>query len=155
MKRITIVVFASLLLTLAGCATKEPPPTANAPNLVPKKLEFYIVDISGPSYDVKLDNEGYVVYSVKQPGQKSKPPLHRAPTPEQWQEFRHQLDHIKIWDWKPEYGSKLLIDGTQWSIDIEYADHSVHSDGHRDFPDSGFDGLLQAIGKLLGSGQVE
>ena len=105
MKKITTAVFAGLLMALAGCATKEPP-TVSAPNLVPKKLAFSIVDISGPSYDVKLDNEGYVVYSVKQPGQKSKPPLHRAPTPEQWQDFRRELDRSKVWQWKPEYGSK-------------------------------------------------
>ena len=155
MKKITTAVFAGLMIALAGCATKEPPPTANTANLVPKKLAFSIVDISGPPYSIKLDNEGYVVYSAKQPGQKSKPPLHRAPTPEQWQEFHHQLDRNKVWQWKPEYGNKSFIEGTQWSLDIEYADRSVHSSGHRDFPDSGFDGFLQAIGKLLGSGQID
>jgi hypothetical protein len=153
MKKIAAAFAAGLLVALAGCATKEAPPTANSANLVPTKFDFSITDISGPSYHFTL-SEGYLVYSAKLPGQKAKPPLHRAPTPEQWQEFRHQLDKLKIWQWKPAYGDKSYIEGTQWSLAVEYADHSVRSEGHRDFPDN-YDGFLKALASLVGSWQTD
>jgi hypothetical protein len=143
---------ACLLLALVGCATKEPPPTANTPTVVPNKFDFSITDISGPSYHFTLQ-DGYLVYSAKVPGQKSKPPLDRAPTPEQWQEFRRQLDKLKVWQWKPAYGDKSYIEGTQWSLVLDFGDHSVHSEGHRDFPDN-YDGFLKALGSLLGTWQM-
>jgi len=152
MNRIQNVLFACLL-PAAGCASQPPQPAASAPDLIPKKLKFEVVGIVGPTYHVEL-SEGFLAYSVKEPGQKPKPPLHLSPTSEQWKEFRHQLDRLKVWQWKSNYGDKSYIDGTQWSLDIEYSDRSIHSEGHRDFPGS-YEGYLKAVGNLLGSWEVK
>lgn len=137
-------------MALAGCASREAQPPAA---LVPAKLYFNILSIDGRSYHIEL-REGYVTYLDKQPGEKTKPLLHLAPTPEKWKEFRHQLDRLKVWQWKPSYGSKSLLEGTQWKLEIEYPDRSIHSEGHQDFPDD-FDDFLKAIGKLLGSWEIQ
>lgn len=141
-----------MLMAFTGCASHESPP-ANPAEIVPKKLYFNILSIDGPSYRIEL-SEGYVTYSVKQPGKKATPPLHIAPTGEKWREFRHELDRLKVWRWKPGYGGKNLIEGTQWKLDIEYSDRAIHTEGHRDFPND-YDSFLKAVGKLLGSGEIQ
>ncbi len=152
MKKTLNVIFASLLLALAGCGGGSKP-AAKPVDTIPQKFNFSITDISGPSYHFEFA-QGFLAYSVTQPGQKSKPPLHRAPTPEQWQEFRQKMDRMKVWQWKTNYGNKSFIEGTQWSLDLAYSDRVIHSEGHRDFPDN-YDSFLKALGKLVGSWQVD
>jgi hypothetical protein len=151
MKKILNLVVACLTLALAGCGggSKQ---AAKPVDTVPKTYTFTITDVSGPSYHIEYTG-GYLVYSAALPGQKSKPPLHRTPSPEQWEEFRHQMDRLKVWQWKPNYGNHSYISGTQWSLDLTYSDHSIHSEGHRDFPDN-YDGYLKAVGNLLGTWQI-
>jgi hypothetical protein len=153
MKRIHNIILACALVALAGCAGTETQPTTNPADVVPKKFTFKIVTVVGRSYDIQL-KDGLLEYSVTQPGEKRKAPLHRAPTEAQWQEFRHRLDGLKVWRWKSDYGNKQFTGGTQWSLDIEYSDHAVHSEGHRDFPKH-FDSFLKAIGDVLGSGKID
>src|SRR5580704_2545188 len=133
MKRLQNLLAAFVFLVFAGCASNRPAPPENPADVVPRTLTFSIITVVGPSYHVRFEN-GLVTYSSTQPGEKSKPPLHRAPTDEQWREFRRQLDHLKVWQWKPSYGNKLFVGGTQWSLDIVYPDRSIHTEGHRDFP---------------------
>jgi hypothetical protein len=51
------------------------------------------------------------------------------PSPEQWAAFGRSLDEIDIWSWRSEYPNPGILDGTQWGLDIEYPDRSVHWHG--------------------------
>jgi len=63
---------------------------------------------------------------------------------------------------KKRYPSNGVVDGTQWSLDIAYADHKLHTHGDNDYPkDTGepnrdpqptkvFNRYLAAVQKLLG-----
>ena len=37
------------------------------------------------------------------------------PSAEEWKEFSHSLEQLKVWDWKKDYQDDIL-DGTQWSL---------------------------------------
>jgi hypothetical protein len=48
--------------------------------------------------------------------------------------FREVLSKCRILDWKKEYIDPDTIDGTQWSLDIELEDRSIHINGSNAYP---------------------
>ena len=62
-------------------------------------------------------------------------------------EFIKGIAELHIGEWKRSYVDPMVLDGTQWSIDIEYeGDHKpVHIDGSNAFPYN-FDDLLEFLG---------
>jgi hypothetical protein len=153
MKQFPKLFLAVFLLALTGCIWSEPQSTTAPADVIPEKLDFTIIGVVGPSYHIEW-REGFLDYTVTQPGQKPKPTLHLSPSPEQWRDFRHQLDRLKVWQWQPDYGNQTFISGTQWLLEIQYSDRSLHSRGHRDFPKH-YDAFLKSVGKLLGSWEIE
>ena len=142
-----------LVLSQKFCAAVET-------NTTPKKFSAYIGGFLGTSYTVELQN-GVLNYSeAKSP--KDIKTNQISPTPEQWLNFRHELDNIKIWSWKTNYPNSKVYDGTQWSIDIEYPDHVLHVRGNNNYPEKSgkpnnkpeptkvFKDYLAAIQNLLG-----
>ncbi len=78
-----------------------------------------------------------------------------------WQDFRTELDRLKVWRWEGAYSpTSLVYDGTRWSLSIKYADAAVSSAGSNEYPDfdgrpsgseatsDAFHSLLAAIRKL-------
>ena len=63
------------------------------------------------------------------------------------EEFLERLAELHIGEWKKNYVNPLVLDGTQWSIDIEYEGDRkpVHIDGSNAFPYN-FNDLLGFLG---------
>ena len=63
------------------------------------------------------------------------------------EKFIKGIAELHIGEWRKRYVNPMVLDGTQWSIDIEYeGDHKpVHIDGSNAFPYN-FDDLLEFLG---------
>ena len=146
---------AVLLLLVAApkISAAEPPP-------VPKEFSAFIGGFNGQSYRLELHG-GSLAYTTLRGGQTiTKDTV--TPSAAQWREFREALDGLKVWQWRAEYANGQIRDGTQWSLDIAYADHAIKSHGSNNYPESNgkpsgkpdpataFKGYLDAIEKLIG-----
>ena len=58
----------------------------------------------------------------------------REPSLEKWISFRYLLDHLNAWKWKPSYSNQGILDGTQWSLEIEYGDAKISCSGSNSYP---------------------
>lgn len=62
-----------------------------------------------------------------------------------WESFISKLDVIGIEKWAEEYNNPDVLDGTQWSLDIEYYDgRGRHYSGSNMYPDN-FNSFLKVI----------
>ena len=63
-----------------------------------------------------------------------------------WTELLEDLESVSIDDWDEEYDDLDVLDGTQWSLDIEYNDgtESRHYWGSNKYPKN-FDDFLEII----------
>lgn len=61
------------------------------------------------------------------------------PTPDAWRRFRAELDDIGVWAWRPYYTPPdyRLTHGWGWTLDIQYADRTLQSEGHDANPGPG------------------
>jgi len=130
-------------------------------SLIPERFSAYIEGFVGASYSVQL-HDGTLTYTTFEKGHIN--PNHKTITPSeaQWREFRQALDDLRIWQWRTEYPSNSIVDGTQWSLDIAYADQALHTHGDNNYPDDtgkpnrdpeptkAFNRYLVAVQKLLG-----
>lgn len=131
------------------------------PSPIPERFSAHIGGFLGASYSLELQN-GVLTYTTFGKGHMN--PKHETitPTEAQWREFRKALDDLRIWKWHAEYPSNGVVDGTQWSLDIGYADHALHTHGDNNYPDDtgepnrapeftkAFNRYLAAVQKLLG-----
>ncbi len=63
-----------------------------------------------------------------------------------WSELLTELKELHIDDWDQEYNDSDVMDGTQWSLDIEFSDDSegIHIWGSNMFPNN-FGDFLKVI----------
>ena len=63
-----------------------------------------------------------------------------------WSELLTELKELHIDDWDQEYNDPDVMDGTQWSLDIEFSDDSegIHIWGSNMFPNN-FGDFLKVI----------
>jgi hypothetical protein len=127
---------------------------------IPQKFTAWIGGMMGSTFRVEL-HEGALMYSVTH-GRKSGDPVKVTPTAEQWREFQKSLDEINVWRWGSSYMNHKIMDGTQWALDISYADHAIKTAGSNSYPDEkgkpngqpqttpAFGRYLEAVEKLLG-----
>jgi hypothetical protein len=67
------------------------------------------------------------------------------------------LDSVGVWHWENSYRTSA-IDGTHWSLDLDFGEHSLHSKGDNAYPggsneyssDGAFAHFLTAMEKLTG-----
>lgn len=128
---------------------------------IPKHFSASIGGFLGASYQLELHGDT-LTYTASGGGQRD--PLHATvtPTAAQWRDFREALDVLKVWQWRADYPTNGTMDGTQWALDIAYADHALKSHGDNSYPDStgkptgtpeptkAFNLYLAAIRKLTG-----
>ncbi len=154
----------ALALALIPMATTT---SAAEPSAVPKTFRAHIGGFGGGDFVVELrDNVLTYTARARERGQPARTET-IVPSAAQWREFRAALDDLRIWEWKKEYASKGIVDGTQWSIDIAYADRSLAAQGSNNFPDAGgqptgdpvptktFQRYLAAVKNLLGGREFE
>jgi hypothetical protein len=128
---------------------------------VPERFSAYIGGFMGASYGIEL-RAGTLTYTSSDRGRRNTSHARITPTAAEWREFRQTLDALKVWQWRADYPSQGTLDGTQWSLDIAYADHTVKCRGNNSYPDANgkpngrpdrtptFDRYLAAIKKLIG-----
>jgi len=90
-------------------------------------------------------------------------PLTRAPSAEDWTQFRYTLDKLTIWNWQPDYNNHGVLDGLQWEIEIIYLDRGIICFGSNAYPDESgasnnhpamskpFVDFIDAVNKLFGA----
>lgn len=72
------------------------------------------------------------------------------PTEARWKAFRSKLDKMDVWSWRKRYKSKFIIlDGTQWDLELRYPDRVIRSSGSNEYPEN-FDAFLRAVRALIG-----
>jgi len=75
-----------------------------------------------------------------------------TPINEEWEDFWHYLDEIKIWDWYEEYRvtcADSCVEDDEWEVDIIFGDLKVESQGANSYPPT-FREFLKAIEELTG-----
>ena len=128
---------------------------------MPERFTAYIGGFLGASYGIEL-RAGTLSYTSSDRGRQNTKHARITPTAVEWREFRRTLDDLKVWQWRTDYPNQGTADGTQWSLDIAYADHSVKSRGDNNYPQANgkpngkpeatetFNRYLVAISKLIG-----
>jgi len=128
----------SIRLALGLACALIPSPLVNAadssPARVPEEFRAHIGGFLGGDYVVEM--RGSVITYTARAKERGQPARTESvtPTTAQWREFRAALDELKIWQWKADYPSKGMTDGTQWSLDIAYADRSLKAQGRNQYP---------------------
>jgi hypothetical protein len=140
--------------------------SAAEPSPTPKHFSAYIGGFMGASYRLDL-KDGILTYSTFGRGNSNPKHTTVTPTTEQWSEFRQALDGLKVWQWRADYPSTGTLDGTQWLLDVAYADHAIKTGGSNSYPDSSgkpsgkpeytkdFSRYLEAVKKLIGGKSFE
>lgn len=133
---------------------------ASGPDDIPKKLRASIGGFPGPSFSVEL--QGRVLIYTESRGSKGTRRVEVTPSAQQWREFRHELDALNVWRWRENYPNASAMDGTQWSLEVEYAEQAIRAHGSNNYPnDTGepsnasdptraFRAYLATVQKLLG-----
>jgi len=127
--------------------------------------DIFIASIGGymgKSYVVEWQ-DGQLGYKVFRGSRKPKPTRKHKPSDEGWQEFWAGLDRIGVWDWEPNYTEPGTVDGTQWSLEIDYNDRKLKTGGSNAYPgksDIGryspeFEAFLKAVQALGGGWEFE
>lgn len=149
---------AMLTLVAPGPAAAlcAPAPAAGA---APLQLSVRVGGFLGDSHIVVLTPEGLACDTLRA-GQLAEHHL-SVPTPAQWATLRQRMDTIGVWAWQARHFNMQVMDGTQWLIDIRYADRAVQSQGSNSYPladgspsnsphwSEPFKALLQAVSELV------
>lgn len=139
--RVSLLI-CTFIFTLCSGAIADSPDSFRAQHKIntshtelysPKKLKLYIGGFLGASYKVELTDQT-LTYQEYASGQQLKTNQIIVPTKKQWQEFREALDSIQIWQWRKEYLNTSASDGTQWSVEIEYANRYIIASGNNRYP---------------------
>jgi len=143
-----------LLATVTMISGADLPP-------IPKHFSTSIGGFLGSSYQLELHGET-LTYTTFGGGHRDPQRATVTPTPAQWREFREALEGLKVWQWRADYPTNGTVDGTQWALDIAYADRALKTHGDNCYPDStgkpngkpepteAFNRYLAAIKKLTG-----
>jgi hypothetical protein len=128
---------------------------------IPEHFNASIGGFLGSSYQLELRGDT-LTYTASGRGHRDSQRATVTPSPAQWREFREALDALKVWHWRADYPTNGAVDGTQWALDIAYADHALKTHGDNSYPDSTgkpngkpeptkvFHLYLTAIKKLIG-----
>src|SRR3954471_17825261 len=153
-------------LALAFFALVATAGSAGEPLPVPDKFSAHIGGVLGASYGVEL-KDGILSYTKSSRGGSAREQKTITATAAQWREFRQSLDEIKVWQWHSDYPTHGVMDGTQWALDIDYSDHTLHARGSNNYPDDtgkpngspeqtkAFRRYLAAVQRLIGADKFE
>jgi hypothetical protein len=134
--------------------------SAFASTHIPKHFSAWIGGAMEGYYHLEL-RKGNLIYTHPNKSAAPKKNITIRPNAQQWREFRQALDDLNVWQWQSNYQSRAF-DGTQWALDISYADKKIKSYGDNNYPDAAgkpdnnpgytasFNQYLEAIRKLTG-----
>jgi hypothetical protein len=102
---------------------------------IPKHFTASIGGFLGSSYQLELQGDT-LTYTTSGAGHSNSSRVTVTPTVAQWRDFREALDALKVWQWRADYPTNGTVDGTQWTLDIAYADRALKTHGNNSYPDS-------------------
>lgn len=131
-----------------------------AKNKLPTTFEISIGGFMGPSYNLKIESEA-LIYTAYDSGYSDPKTSKINPSSRKWGNFWKKLDQLNVWGWQPDYENPGVMDGTGWSVDIEFGDRKIHSGGSNNYPGgeeddpdleegSVFRRFLKAVQNLIG-----
>jgi hypothetical protein len=157
---LTVIALKVFCLNMRGGAGGQLKPQAPKDYGIPSQFRARIGGYMGAIYRVELRGNS-LRYTYWLTGVKHQP-ITITPTAEQWREFRAALEQAKVWRWKATYASPGIVDGTQWSLELKYADRSITTKGDNNYPGDSADAeshgnpghlfrlYTDAMNKLLG-----
>jgi hypothetical protein len=99
-----------------------------------ERLKASVGGYFGSSYTFEVDfDKGKTTWEVREDGV-LEPGLTLQMDTEGINAFREALSKCRILDWKNEYIDPDILDGTQWSLDIELEDRSIQINGSNAYP---------------------
>jgi hypothetical protein len=130
-------------------------PKPKTETVLPKKFEFSMGGW-GDAQEVCLADNTLVCGTMYEPPDRRKK---FTPTPQQWREFWREIEASGVWQWESYYDNTNVLDGTQWSLQIEHGPRKLTSEGSNAYPGStgmefpptsSFGQFLQALQNLVG-----
>jgi hypothetical protein len=155
------ILFRLYPITLFLLLAAHPVMAADGQSHVPTRFTARIGGFLGASYSVEL-HDGVLLYTSSERGQRNQKKEKVTPTAAEWRDFRQTLEDLKVWQWRADYPSQGVVDGTQWMLDIAYADRALTARGDNNYPEmtgkpngspeptEAFNRYLAAIKKLIG-----
>ena len=104
---------------------------------IPDSFSFYIGGHFGGTYRFELENNE-ITYRTFLNSDELQAEARIRPSREKWHWFRDQIDKLNIWSWPPDCYEQdglmnpMVMDGTSWSLKLEYPDQKVQSSGGTD-----------------------
>lgn len=126
----------------------------------PITFEFFIGGHFGPSYEFSLKS-GELSYKIFADQHTPRAEATIKLSTDEWLLFKIAVDGLDIWNWETRYEGTAL-DGTSWSLRLEYAEQSIISSGSNAYPgdppevstdtdgSKRFDTFLKIVNDLLG-----
>jgi len=145
-RRSLLAAVSFCLITGVGASAKEPElsrlkaPGKQLPSgSVPGKLHLSIGGFVGPFYWVDLQGDSLTYrarrYDAKAKEFKETVKQGIKPSEAQWRQFWKALEEAHTWQWQANYPAPPFIaDGTQWSVELDWAGRSVKSTGNNNYP---------------------
>ncbi len=132
----------------------------------PEAFAFFIGGYTGTSHrvvweggDLRYERLGYGF----EPDALEPEEEFARPAPD-WAAFRAALDRLDVWSWAASYEPEdLIVDGTQWSLELRWGERAVVTGGSNAYPGVGatvsgsntFRAFLRAVRKLTGVDAIE
>ena len=132
----------------------------------PEAFAFFIGGYTGTSHrvvweggDLRYERLGYGF----EPEELEPDEEFARPAPD-WAAFRAALDRLDVWSWAASYEPEdLIVDGTQWSLELRWRERAVVTGGSNAYPGVGatvsgsntFRAFLRAVRKLTGVAAIE
>jgi hypothetical protein len=120
------------------------------PSWLPREFHFGIGGYLGPCHRITMVGD-HLEYQQADHAYQYIAPVVMKPTMAEWEQFWHDVEAVKVWNWKPKYWNIGICDGTQWSLKLVYQGRSMHSEGSNAYPGSAGPGYSQAsrFGRFL------
>ena len=118
--------------------------------VVSSLLSAFRLSIGGyfdPSYSLELKGRD-ITYETFGNGYELKNSEIIRPTIEELEQFFGKIKEIGVWKWKKRYSNSDILDGTSWSISIEYEGKHFKSSGSNAYPKS-FNEFTKTVRQLI------
>ena len=101
---------------------------------LPIRLELFIGGYTGDSFSLRWEGER-LIYEAQRYGYQNGEACSIRPSRQQWQGFWRSVERAGMWTWAERYEPQdTVMDGTSWSLELDYIGRSVQSGGENAYP---------------------
>ena len=122
---------------------------------LPHEFDCRMGGFMGRSYAVRITGAALTYESFKS-GYETDEKARIEPPQCNWEHFWATLDQLDAWSWSGQYSNPNVLDGTSWSIALEWNGRRMRASGENAYPPDGrdespqFRGFCEAVQRLLG-----